>query len=57
MQHSNAPAASQWGLEDLADALPGKGVSPAAYAGAGGIVGNNHCSVHLNEKRYKIIRI
>ncbi len=47
---------SKWGLEDLADALPGKGVSPAAYAGAGGIVGNNHCSVHLNEKRYKIIR-
>lgn len=48
--HSNAPATPCWGLKGSADAPPGKGVSPAACAGAGGIVGSSYCTAGLGWK-------
>lgn len=52
-QHSNAPAAEHWGLGGLSSVLPDKGVSPTAYAGAGGIVGKSQRSIHLKKKGRK----
>lgn len=45
--HSNAPIAPCCGLKGSADAPPGKGVSPAACAGAGDIVGSSYCIAGL----------
>lgn len=47
MPHSNAPTALRWGLKSSADALPDKGVFPAACARAGGIAGSSYYTAGL----------
>lgn len=49
--HKSAPAAPNWDLESWAGALPGRGVSPGASAGAGDTEGSSCYTQHLDKRK------